>query len=1243
MASNKVILLLSFALIRCSLQEVCIVTGESSQKPPSCKTTTTLNQFCDGANIQSNTIVTFFSGTHSLNTTCQLKHISDISLKSQMGSSVTVQCSMEESSGIQCLDVSRVLISGIEFRGCGASWKLSEASSLFPGHVFWAALLFINGTDHTLSNLTVLHSKSSGIFIYNVAGTVTVNSCKALNTSIDIGIGNAIMYDTLATEDIRLTIADSLILNNQYEADYCLPVSSGLAVFLNRSKLIFDIVNTTFIGNSACQFGGNMAINFYDSSASVTISHSTFKEGQAGSGGGLYVYIESILLSSTLSIVNSTFANNQATSNNFGQTGNGGGLYVSLPPIMRSSTLSIVNSTFTNNKARFHGGGVFVTWELSPLTNATLYMDVINSSFSGNVIAGLSDKAGGGHALQAKANKVIIRYESLLSVPRFYVNLSISMCSFISHFSTPLSNSKWVKMQSSVILLDHMPIIRINGIVVESNGYTGIMAIKSNIEFSGSSSISNNTGYSGGGLQLTDSQLYFKPYTNLVITNNSAQTTGGGLNIFGPSCVTANDGCFYGLSSEFEDNSFLIQTVNFTIKDNCAPEGGDNFFGDLTNCLKEFRLLSMLHIPDNSVSNPSSISSSPLRVCFGALIKPNECESIEEIEVYPGEQVTISLYVVGQSYGAYAGTISASAVGRASFADNERLQRIGRSGGKATYTISKNSSFATKSLISLEPAELVCPLNAADTATIDLNFLNCPFGFNLTLATGIDGYKRFDCMCGLNSVILNYSINSRVITKRKFSWLGMFILNNHSYVAANNYCPFEYCNPAFQDIKSYPDHLYQDEQCQYNRTGVLCGSCPDGWSEVLGSSECRECSSVWLLLILPFALAGLLLVVVIHFLNLTVTMGTVSGLVFYANVMQDYSVVLLSKYHPIPGLTPFLQVFLSWLNLDLGISTCFYDGMEAFGKTIFLFVFPIYIWLISAIIILLSNRFIFFTRLMGENAVKVLSTLILLSYSKMLRVTIGILNVKFLAVYIDSVSSKTMARWAIDGNIPYLDPEKHLALFVIALLIILLLLPFSLILLCIKHVYYLSNYGRVFSWIDKLKPVFETFTGPFKDEARFWTGLLLFARLFLLVVNTLDYNSNRVLPFYIIISVYLLLLLVMIILQGVYKRHYLNLLECFFILNACLVFLINTYNGGSDYWISILSHLLVSSVFLVFLGIVSYHSYIKLSHLGFMKCPRFRPQLNAEADEEVNYEGMRGFEPPQQGVQDYKPLTAIAN
>ena len=50
---------------------------------------------------------------------------------------------------------------------------------------------------------------------------------------------------------------------------------------------------------------------------------------------------------------------------------------------------------------------------------------------------------------------------------------------------------------------------------------------------------------------------------------------------------------------------------------------------------------------------------------------------------------------------------------------------------------------------------------------------------------------------------------------------------------------------------------------------------------------------------------GLLLVAIIYFLDLTVTVGTICGLIFYANIIQDYSITLFEEY-PILGLTPIL-------------------------------------------------------------------------------------------------------------------------------------------------------------------------------------------------------------------------------------------------------------------------------------------------------------------------------------------------
>ena len=70
-------------------------------------------------------------------------------------------------------------------------------------------------------------------------------------------------------------------------------------------------------------------------------------------------------------------------------------------------------------------------------------------------------------------------------------------------------------------------------------------------------------------------------------------------------------------------------------------------------------------------------------------------------------------------------------------------------------------------------------------------------------------------------------------------------------------------------------------------------------------------------------------------------------------------------------ITTVLQVLLAWLNIDFGVTTCFHRGIGAFGLQN---VFLMYIWVISGVIIVLSNRFIPITRL---NEVKVLATLFL--------------------------------------------------------------------------------------------------------------------------------------------------------------------------------------------------------------------------------------------------------------------------
>ena len=49
-----------------------------------------------------------------------------------------------------------------------------------------------------------------------------------------------------------------------------------------------------------------------------------------------------------------------------------------------------------------------------------------------------------------------------------------------------------------------------------------------------------------------------------------------------------------------------------------------------------------------------------------------------------------------------------------------------------------------------------------------------------------------------------------------------------------------------------------DEQCAFNRSGILCGACQHNLSHVFGTSTCQECSSMCALLWVPvIALVGL--------------------------------------------------------------------------------------------------------------------------------------------------------------------------------------------------------------------------------------------------------------------------------------------------------------------------------------------------------------------------------------------------
>ncbi len=413
-------------------------------------------------------------------------------------------------------------------------------------------------------------------------------------------------------------------------------------------------------------------------------------------------------------------------------------------------------------------------------------------------------------------------------------------------------------------------------------------------------------------------------------------------------------------------------------------------------------------------------------------------------------------------------------------------------------------------------------------------------------------------------------------------WVGLEDTTKPSLIL-HPHCPFDYCTEEVVDFTLNSTDL----QCSPRRSGILCGGCQSGHSLALGSSQClSSCSNEYLALLLTFTAAGIVLVAFLFLCRLTVAEGTLSGLIFYANVLA----VNQSIFFP-AGTTNVLTVFIAWLNLDLGIETCFFVSLDAYSRTWLQFVFPIYIWVLVGLIIYLADVTTTFARIIGRtNPVAVLATLVLLSYTKLLQAIMA----AFSYTTLDYPDNESRLVWLYDGNIGYLDKHdgRHVVLFVVSLLVFLFVfLPSTLLLLCGQWI----QTKFQLCWFSPTKQLYlkaflDAYYAPYSDKHRYWTGLLLLLRFFVVLLSTLVNIERPQDPF---VSLVVLLCVVsgMLLWSGftihrLYKKWYLNVLEASFMFNL-IVLIGGTYqiklSGGNQ---AALVYTSVSISFTTFIGIV---------------------------------------------------------
>ena len=1206
----------------------CLCEGSSCYVSPD-------NLWCLKKQIRSNYIIVLNSEKFNVDSEIGFLVIENVSNLTISGgeSGSLIECSPQSTFGLHLKNSTNVTVTGIRFKNCGSIPNRLKYLNVTIDFYNKTTLLMEASTNVTLSNIDI--EKSPGLAL----------------AVIDFSNDNSRGHLDEANPNFRLI--DSTIVDSRKTAMLIYGISSFYierTVVANSSAGIITVNTGMILKNvdiinckSSSLINGQLIVRkrlmLYQSSLSnegqsIYISDSNIQFIGGNSQRGLFVNESNLSITENSTIVFTKFYLTSGT----------------------SFALALVSSNVLVSDSILNTTGNVINGGTSILHFANSKIDMINKTsvfFDNNIIesvqnAGLwlfgsSWDMGPDSNLSVTGN-IAKKGFFIELIPRtVYVSRNVSLSGSVKIENNTVEEFGVLNIFSSNVLFR-------GSLTAARNRAVGgvINADTSDLYFTGTATFTDNYASNGGAVTLSVSSMKVFSGASIDFTRNQAEGLGGAIFISNPYykeviCEPIKvrvAKCSIEVLPKHD--SLTNCQLPVSLNQNKAGIAGNAIFGGRMSacwhCIisrKNFDCskITASDVTDlfiyngvNDSSDLSSFTSDPTRVCFCENGIPDCYKAVNNITVHPGERFNLSMAIVG--YG--LGTVPGSVIARGSYGSKGSVSNQSLFDSNLEYSqeirgtmcedigysiVSKRNresiSLAVNTLSflqSIEDAKAVVEFQLSKDTTkyidprllylhesvfesffhipvfVEVSLLSCPTGFQLV---------RGKCVCHQilidNNIDTCFFSNGKALILRPAPyWIGLPNDTNSS-ILVHPHCPFDYCQSEDINITSE----YPNAQCQYQRSGVLCGSCREGFSMILGSSECSTCSNVYLVSIGIFFLMGVALVTIVILLNMTVSVGTLNGLILFANILQANKTTFLPP--TTSNTSAFLSVFIAWLNLDLGIPMCFFDGLTTYVKTWLQFVFPLYILALVGAIIIASKYSTRVTRLLGTNAVSVLATLVLLSYTKILRILITAFSFTTLT---GSQGYRSVV-WLADGNIKYFEP-KHAILFLVALLVLLLLgVPYTVTLTAAPWIQR-SRFKWVSSLYNRFKPLFDAYMGPYKDSHRYWTGMLLLARVVLIVLFSSIANTNTVAGpqlNLLLLSLSSSALLALTAAIKPYRDKLLNGLEIFF-LTLLLIFSssniyissIGTGIGGHVY----IYIVLVGICFLVFLGICVGHVWYRV-------------------------------------------------
>ena len=1047
-------------------------------------------------------LVILYEEVINLETVIFFQNMTTVVMSSEVSTSIKCNAALPR-SGFNFSFVQNIQINSIQLHQCGAQYCVSKCSNQGYLIVKYAAFFLSSCSDISFQNVEII-TKGSGVILKNARGKVTFQNCDiSRNTSISISGSN----DTAGHGIMIISNHSNHNINSLWNAEY----------YIEHCK--FKNNSATTSGNGK-RGGGGILVSFEGGSCSniVVIKNCQFSGNKATHGGGVRIILDGTSTNNSATISASQFSDNVATHA-------GGALHVSVTSFKKSKRFKINNS---------------VSWK--------------NCTFQSNI-----GRFGSAITVLGQSSIFSIEFES---------------CKFLQNIVSIVTKKKPSRnyFELGALYIENANLTFSGDLYLEKNNGSAITLVNSilTIQAACTTVFANNIGKEGGALNMhLKSSLYVKLNSTVCFIRNVASLFGGAIYWDPLSIGQSNRGIEVR-------NKFLFMTDSDTPFEKLVTFKENRAGGEMGHQMYATTFKQCCALVNNSRKLKSCLANP-------VLAKTNDFNTPgiellakkQQLYAIPGKEIEIPVLLIDE----LNQTVLIETC------EVEFLQN--------TITFRKwlhlktllNCSHTTLYGRPGERSELaITSLGTRMLETsVSVVILECPPGY-------IWKNKSRSCECSIANNDSPYAAIERCIENRtvavakvkKWYWIGYDGLDSetednlisahhpHLHIQNNRLLPAKASRKQLDELFCGPD-----------RTGVLCSRCVENYTTLFHNNdfecypETRFCRYGILFYLLSEWIPVTILFSVVFVFDLSFTSGRVNSFIFFAQFLvsmqlEEWMSTLDSDQKAITGI---LLVY-KMLNLDFfsiqNLSFCLWKSASTLDVLAFKYVTIAYslILVLGSLVAIQKFRLPYCLqrsrivrtrkRTIGRSVVNGLSSFFVMCYAQCASVSVSILSASLVRGKGDAASYRRMVVYH-SGEMEYFQSGHLLyAIPAVVFLLIFVIIPPTLLVvypLCYKvfQVVHLKETNIKLCCkilpLERLRPLFDSVQGCFKEGYRFFAGLFFLYRLIPQVV----FASYKSVTYFGSLEILLILIIAIHCLCRPYKVDAHNKIDICLLVNLLLI------------------------------------------------------------------------------------------